>query len=385
MTNNNERPLVGLITYHAAYNFGSALQAYATVRTIEDLGFRVETIDYRTPSQTFWYQTDFSRRKGWRSLIDNFGFKYKVAEDRKIRSQKFETFITDFLHPTETKLTCSGDFKNFGSKYKYLVSGSDQIWNRNCVEFHTEGREAMDPYFLKFGKPIRRIAFASSFSIQPLRTVAKYRDELMAYDSLSTREPIMRIYMEKVTGRKVELVCDPTWLLDREKWLSLPGVHKPLIARPYLLVYALYWDFRALKRWLPAVQALADRHGWDVICISPMNYHSDSRIRMIQDAGPLDFLSLLANAAMVVTNTFHGTIFSMNFEIPFFSCEVTPGSRQGQMLEMCGLEDRIINSESDLAEATDITVDFSSSTGQIRALREKSIDYLRCALDYQDQ
>lgn len=376
-----QRPLVGLITYHAAYNFGSSLQAYGTVRTIEDLGYRVETIDYRTPSQTFWYQTDFTRKKGIHSLIDNFGFKYKVAKERKIRAQKFEDFIKDFLHPTSERFTSSEEFKDFGSQYDYLVSGSDQIWNRSCFEFIYEEDKAMDPYFLKFGNPKKRIAFSSSFSIQPIRTVAKYRDELLRYDFLSTREPIMREYMERVIGREVELVCDPTWLLDKEKWLSLPGIYRPKFERPYLFAYLLYWDYRVLKRWLPAIQALADRNGWDVVCISPMNYHSDQRIKMIQDAGPLDFLSLLANAAMVVTNTFHGTIFSMNFEIPFFSCEVNPGSRQGQMLRLCNLEERSVNSPSELAEATDLTVDFTESTQHIRDLRETSVRYLRKALD----
>ena len=84
---------------------------------------------------------------------------------------------------------------------------------------------------------------------------------------------------------------------------------------------------------------------------------------------------------MVITNTFHGTIFSMNFQVPFYSCCVQPGSRQGQMLAMCGLEERIINSPGDLMDVNDWACDFSASADTISRLRKKSIEYLENALN----
>lgn len=377
---NNENKTVGLITYHAAYNFGSVLQTYGTIRAIEELGYKVETIDYRTWSQDFWYKTDFSVKKGIRSMIENWGFNF-IKKSRKIRAEKFERFISDFLNTTSKKLVSYLDIKKQNFSYPILVSGSDQIWNIGCGEFKYEPHEAILPYFLQFGNPKKRIAYASSFGGQSLRNIRNYKDLLCSYDYLSTREPIIRDYMEKVCKRKVNLVCDPTWLLDKKEWLSIPGIYKPNVNRPYVFVYALYWDFRALKRWLSAIKELASKNMFDVHCISPLNYHKDNESHMLQDAGPLDFLSYLANASIVVTNTFHGTIFSMNFEVPFYSCCVQPCSRQGQMLEMCGLEDRIINSPEELRKATDITVDFSKSTETISSLRSSSKIYLTRALE----
>ena len=382
MMKNKDKP-IGLITYHAAYNFGSVMQTYGTVRTIEKLGLSVETIDYRTPSQTFWYQTDFSRKKGLRSMIDNFGFQF-IRTARKERAKKYEDFIVRFLKPTDKRYTNYKQLSDANLAYDVLVSGSDQVWNIGCGEFQYEPDDAILPYFLQFGTPRKRVAYASSFGGQTLRNVRKYKDLLCQYDALSTREPIIRNYIEKATGRNVELVCDPTWLLDKDEWLSLQGISTPETKRPYIFVYALYWNFRALNRWLPKIKELAERNDLDVYCVSPLNYHSDKEITMLQNAGPLDILTYLTNAALVITNTFHGTIFSMNFEVPFYSCCVQPGSRQGQMLTMCGLEDRIVNSPSELLEDNDFRCDFAESTDIIKKLRNNSINYLRTNLDYDE-
>ncbi|WP_289754953.1 polysaccharide pyruvyl transferase family protein [uncultured Duncaniella sp.] len=375
---NKDRP-IGLITYHSAYNFGSVLQTYGTVRTIEKLGWSVDTIDYRTPSQTFWYQTDFSRKKGLCSMIDNFGFQF-IKTARKERAKKYEDFIARFLKPTDKRYTSYKQLHDTDFDYDVLVSGSDQVWNIGCGEFRFEPYDAILPYFLQFGNPKKRVAYASSFGGQTLRNIRKYKDLLCQYDVLSTREPIIRKYIEKATGLNVELVCDPTWLLDKEEWLSLHGVYHPDEKSPYVFVYALYWNFRALNMWLPKIKEFAERNGMNVYCVSPLNYYNDKEIFMLQDAGPLDILSYLAKAALVITNTFHGTIFSMNLEVPFYSCCVQPGSRQGQMLAMCGLEDRIINNPSELLEDNDFGCDFTESTNVIKKLRNCSINYLRNSL-----
>ena len=370
---------IGLITYHAAYNFGSILQTYGTISTLEKLGWDVETIDYRTPSQTFWYQKDFSLKKGIRSMIDNIGFEF-IKSARKIRAKKYEQFISEFLRPSDRRFSSYKELCNAKMDYDILISGSDQVWNINCGEFKYEKPDAILPYFLNFGNPHKRIAYASSFGPQTLRNIRKFKDQLTRYDFLSTREPFTREYIERVTNKDVKLVCDPTWLIDKSQWLSLPGVYAPQTRRPYIFVYILYWDFRAMRRWLPKIKELADQKGLDVYCISPLNYCKYKGINMIQDAGPLDILSYLANADFVITNTFHGTIFSMNLEKPFYSCDVQPGSRQGQMLSICELEDRIINNPYELIENLDLQCDFEHSTKKIIKFREESINYLKNAL-----
>lgn len=368
---------IGLITYHAAYNFGSVLQAYATQYTLQKLGYQVEIIDYRTPSQTLWYTQDITLKKGKRSLIEA-PFFLRVWRARKRRARKFEVFMSEKMNLTPKTHTCFDDFKDLS--YPILISGSDQVWNFKCGEFRFEPWDAIRPYFLDFGNPKKRIAYASSFGMPTEEYVRKCAPYLEHYDSLSTREPIGKRFLECAINRPVTLVADPTWLLDKDQWSKL--LTGESYRKPYILIYSLSLNWRHAGKWLRAVKNLADKKKYSIYCISPLHPLIYPGIKMVDDAGPLDFLSLIKDAKLVVTNTFHGTIFSMNFEVPFISCEVKPNSRQGQILAMCGLSHRIANSPQELAEFKQAyELDFSGSTARLIDLRNKSVDYLKNALN----
>lgn len=369
---------IGLITYHAAYNFGSALQAYGTVKTLEKLGCEVETIDYQTKASKLWYHVDYSLKKGWRSLIYNRGF-LKIKKEREIRAKKFDDFVKSNLHLTPQSYETYEEIQKANLNYPILISGSDQVWNRHCGEFAGEPETSIYPYFLKFGNPRLRIAYASSFGVMLYREIVKSSINLKEYNSLSTREPIICEWLKKATGKDVSLVCDPTWLLDKHQWSQIPGLGMKEPKRPYIFVYILYMGAKEVATWLQAAKRLAKANGWDVICICPLNYVEDESVTIMQDAGPLDFLQLMMNAQFVITKSFHGTIFSMNFEVPFVTIRATPDSRHGQMLRMCGLEDRAVVSPDEIVQS-DLNLDFTTSRKVIGDFRKSSIEYLRKAL-----
>lgn len=369
---------IGLITYHAAYNFGSTLQTYATIYTLEKLGYSVETIDYRTKSQEFWYKTDFSLKKNKREIINNFGFLF-TRKARKEREKKFEDFIKKYLHPTHKTFSSYLEIETSSLNYPILISGSDQIWNDGCGEFRFEPSSSILPYFLAFGTPKKRIAYASSFGCQPISKIEAKKELLSKYDYLSTREPSTKFQIEEVTKKDVTLVCDPTWLLNKEEWDALP-IGKLNSKHPYILVYVLNWTILSFAKWMPHIKKMAKKLDYEIYCISPLAFYADPFIHMVQDAGPIDFLSYLKNASLIITNSFHGTIFSMNFDIPFYSCNVTPESRQGQLLKLCGLENRAINSPKDMDNISGIKCDFTYCKHQIEKLREISLNYLTNAL-----
>ena len=175
---------IGLITYHSAYNFGSALQAFATQYILERLGHEVKIIDYRTPSQTLWYTKDITIKKGKRSLIEA-PFFLRIWRSRRRRARKFEAFMSDKMNLTARTLTCFKDFKDVS--YPILISGSDQVWNYKCGEFRFEPWDAIRPYFLDFGSPKKRIAYASSFGVPTEKYVMECTPYLDRDDSLSTR------------------------------------------------------------------------------------------------------------------------------------------------------------------------------------------------------
>ena len=370
----------GLITYHAAYNFGSVLQAYATQKTLEKLGCPNEIVDYRTQSQTDWYHKDFSWKAGPLNWITTFGFNF-MRKARRIRREKFERFITNYLTLSPRRYTTYEELRKEPFEYDILISGSDQIWNIGCGEFRNEPKESILPYFLDFANPKKKIAYASSIGGQPLNNIKKYAPYLLQFDALSTREPSGARIIGKAANRDIEVVVDPTWLLTRKDW-QIEGVYTPKTKRGYILWYTLYMFPWKMKKWLKVIKAFAARHNLDVYCISPLVYCRDKEVHWIDDAGPIDFLSYMMNASCVITNTFHGTIFPMNFNVPFFSCNAAVGSRQGQMLALCNLEGRVINSPMELCEITDYSCDFTEANITIEKMRRESVGYLKNALEH---
>jgi len=113
-----------------------------------------------------------------------------------------------------------------------------------------------------------------------------------------------------------------------------------------------------------------------------LHYFSDKEVVVLNDAGPIDIISYLKNASFVVTTTFHGTMFSLNFERPFVSCSTNLKSRQGQVLNMCGLSEYIVNdveSFRNIAEKM-LNVDFAESQSILDKFRRSSLNYLKNAL-----
>lgn len=371
------KPTVGLITYHAAYNFGSVLQAYATQRTIESFGYPVEMIDYRTYSQIYWYHHDIRHLKTWKSKAEVPLF-LMMRSKRKERARKFEDFISSKMNLTAKRYIKFEDFIDFN--YEILVSGSDQIWNINCGEFRYEPYDSIRPYFLDFGHPKKRIAYASSFGAANREQVQDYTELLKQYDFLSTREPRTRDFMAELTGKNVELVCDPTWLLNREEWSQL--ISKSNHKKPYILVYNLLFNWRIVIPWLRKIKKTAKILGLDVYCISALRPLVYPGVHMVNDAGPLDILQMIRDASFVVTNTFHGTIFSINFNVPFLSLKVEPNSRQDQILTLCRLGNRVANTPDELMKFNKpLNIDFTQANRVIEDFRTKSKQYLKNALD----
>jgi len=246
---------VGLITYHSAYNFGSVFQAYATKKAIEQLGFKVETIDYRTKSQTYWYTTETSRRLyGERLWLWDMQF-YLIRTARLSRRKKFEEFIVRYLNLTTPTLRTYQDVINSKFHYDALVCGSDQIWNPYCLKFFNENKEeALLPYFLKFGTAKKRISYASSFNTFK-KTIIEGCKNLDNIDILSVREEETAKIVSELTGREVTHVCDPTLLLKPDEY-TVDGIYKPEIGSEFLLVYNLIWTPKEIKKWMPAIKNL---------------------------------------------------------------------------------------------------------------------------------
>lgn len=369
------------MTFHAAHNYGSVLQAYATQRVVEALGYSCEIINYRLPNQRAFYNGLYSTRFGMREFAQR-AIRLPEHAKRAARAAKFEAFIGggEFLRPSEREYGSYEALRSAKLDYDVLLSGSDQLWNRHCVaEFRTEPRESILGYYLAFGREdAKRIAFSSSIGGMTRGEMEEFRELLGRYSRISVREPESAEMLSELLGREIAATVDPTLMLNREQW-RLNGTYD--VPERYVLVYSLR-RLKDVPRLVRRAQALARRHRLKLVCVSPFSPVYAPGVRALADCGPLDFLSYLRGAELVLTDSFHGSAFSVNLERPFYS--IVYGAkdfRKNSLLRQFGLEDRILAGSEGIEGIGDFSCDFSEARQRLARRREESLSYLRGALD----
>lgn len=372
---------VGILTFHSSYNYGSVLQAQATQLAIENLGYDATIIDYRPHGYDDYDELYCARnRVGIKGRLFYWCIILRKNERRK-RVQKFEEYFTNNLKLSMRVSSYKG-LEGLNKAYDIFVSGSDQIWSDQVPEVKRAGGNTVLGYYLAFTDQ-KKIAYASCVASLKEEQLEKYRSYLLQYDWLSTRESIGVERIQNITGRKVELVLDPTLLLDKEQWLAHAKVSDvPLVQGDYVLLYSLR-NFKAEKCWAKWLKKFAKKHNLSIVVVAPYFEFIVPGAKNMLNVGPKDFLNLYANAKVVCTDTFHGTAFAVNFNKPFFSLGTKywkDDIRKTSLLKLLGLESRLIEDESDIMLFENYGCDFSESNRRIRELRTSSVDYLRAAL-----
>ena len=206
------------------------------------------------------------------------------------------------------------------------------------------------------------------------------RGYLANFSHISVREKRGQEIIRDVAGQDVPVVLDPTLLLDRNQWASMANTPALYPEGGYILCYCISKP-GALSAY---IQTLAEKTGLPVVQLCGIRQKVHPKARCILDAGPAEFLALFRNAAFVCTNSFHGTVFSVQFQKPFFTA-VAPTelaaperSRTFSILNRLGLTARIIG-KGDTA-AMDADIDWTAVEARLTAARQSSVDYLRCAL-----
>lgn len=207
---------VGIITFHAAHNYGSLLQNYALQQTLINLGFKPETINFRTEQQKEQYSPfkPFNELADKRRLVLSLAFlPWKKALMKK--ADLFEKFLSENLFLTKE---CGNDEDLKGlSRYNAYIAGSDQIWNIGAKDFNW-------CYFLNFVTGVPKIAYAASMGTNPSymlsneKNVLNIKNLLEDFYAIGVREEKTKSVVEKLTDKPVEIQVDPTLLLTVEEW-----------------------------------------------------------------------------------------------------------------------------------------------------------------------
>lgn len=383
---------VGIITYHAAYNYGSVLQAYATQTKIASMGHLVTMIDYRSEEGERYYRNLYFRGQGLKSTLADMTM-LPVATKRKLRMERFERFIRENMRLSQNQYHKPGELGKLADAFDVAVSGSDQIINKHSNELERVGWGYMDPYLLAWAQ-CRKISYASSPATMTDEELDRIGPALARFDALSARERSACGKLERVSGKHVEHVCDPTLLLTSDEWLEHVPAGKTMRETPYLLFYSLLRPKRAVGVF-NQLKELSQRIGMRIAVLTPMagNVPNCAELINVLEAGPEEFLSLMRYAQAVLTDSYHGTLFSINFHKTFWvytegTKEHELGTRRGQVLQELGLTDRIITDFTQIPSAevkNGTAIDYSAGADAIlQSMRDRSIAYLKKSVARQE-
>ena len=389
---------IGIITFVKCNNYGAELQAYALQKKLNDLGHNAEIIDvekdmgalYRRPST---YRTAIINRYKYFGLLkgtlkvvqliyDKYCAKKSIAMDADLicrKRKKFHDFFYLETRHSDHHYTLDEIRSAESLPYDVLIAGSDQIWNYQQTDY-------LDVYFLMMAKDwnIKRMSYAASFGVKKIPNDKKnmYKMYLENLDAISVREIDGLDIVRSCSKCEVSMVLDPTLLLNKSVWVRnlvkddfLPKEKK------YVVIYTLSgsrYIYDLAKR-------IAAQLNVEVLNIKGGFKKAEdvNGVQHVCDAGPGDFISIYNHAAYIITDSFHGTAFALNFNVPFTTL-LNPvssiNSRALSILKLTKMEDRLIYDDGTNSFPDKLDVDFSVANREIERLRKESLCFLQSNL-----
>ena len=344
---------IAIVTIYSM-NFGNRLQNYAVHRLLSDMGVECETL--------------VCQRSFLRHICRNiYHFLGRLLS--KKQSMVFCAFSKFVKRTTPVRFVYNKELKiptYVSEVYDYCITGSDQVWN---PEIRIKEKAN---YFLDFAPQQKRVCIAPSFGVSniPSEYKDKYREWIDSFKYLSCRESEGIKLIKDLTGRKAELLIDPTMMLDKEMWRDVyQSITLP--SQPYMLLYFLGEMPMEREKFIKKI-AKENRLGIiDVLKTKKREY---------KNLQPDGLVQLIDGAAFVCTDSFHLTAFSINFNIPFFVFSRKSKedfgnhmiSRIVSLLELFHLEERL----DPVSEVYALTCDFTRANKVLKDERKKEKEYL---------
>lgn len=365
---------IGILTFHRAHNYGAMLQAFALRKILTDKGHDVEFISYRQPKIEDAYKAwiwSFDRSHSLiyniKSLVSNLLTLYRRIK----RRNAFNLFLKRFL--PESQKYSKEELLTKDLDYDVVFFGSDQIWT--CRFMGAFDDVYWGDVHVKNG---RRVAYAPSMEMKTVSDVEEsyIKNHIKNFDQLSARETNLSELLETVTGLSIQTVVDPTLLCKKEDFQLLIESSKRVPSEPYVLVYHVghFPQVREIS------QKVANQLHCRIIEIgSRVFLHNDSTYK--DGYGPEDFVALIANATFVVSCSFHGTAFSVNFHKPFYSILISGlDTRAISFLTQVGLLRCGIRDVGEVDVQSVMNIDYVKVEARLEKMRRTSMSYIDKAL-----
>lgn len=368
---------IAIITWCTYTNFGTYLQAYALQHYLKEKGYYAKLLDdsmiipnVRTVKHRFL------------GPIKKF-IKYQLRPSLKTLAEQDATSLKLYKDFRNKYLDIDNDIfplSELDGKYDTYICGSDQIWSP--IGFELDKNK--DFYFASFSSK-KKIAYAPSIGVSKIspKYESHYKQLLSGFTCLSARENAGVSELSRITQRHIMHVVDPTLLLSSTQWESLLSQSGKVYQNKerYILLYLLTYN----KKYIQYASSFARQRGLALKVIHSINVSMKSVLT--ENAGPLEFLNFIKNADFILTDSFHGTIFSIIFEKQFVtfkrfkdSDKNSQNSRVIDLLKSLNLEKRLVEEESITIEKIN-KIDYSSVEKLLNSFIQSSKDYLDKALN----
>ena len=351
---------VGVVTLSGRFNYGNRLQCYATQQLLKSHGCAVETLEF----------TDLNPKRIIKRKIKSvLGANVEQSRVMKMSPERRNAFA-EFQSLIQTRKVSQAR-PDFVSDYHYLATGSDQVWNPAFMSYKY-------PELLRFAPGEKRIALAASIGARELDEKHRrlFSKALCDFKCISVREENASRIVRELTGREPAVVIDPTLMLDSSIWGHI--ANNRLVPRgPYVFAYCLSSDSVEIQSFCETVRKAY--HAESVVWVSDNDNNSQI------PAGPTDFISLIANAEAVVTDSFHGSIFSVLFHKQFYIFKRNGMqdmfSRIETLVKQLSLQNQVVDAEnSTCGSLLETPVDYVVTDDLLDGQRKLFNDFLSVCL-----
>lgn len=380
--------IIGICACYDTKNYGSMLQAFATQIFLEEMGYESEFIVYKKKKNLVFLLKQIPRLFNRNLLNDKMllikkktklFFNPKINFENKIRINAFNNFQFKFYKKFSEVYYGYNALKKGAEKYHSVIVGSDQLW--------TPGGLGSNFYNLMFvPNNVNKVSYATSFGVNniPFYQKNKTKEYLSRINHLSVREIRGSEIVNEIIGVLPKVVVDPTLLLTKQQWDKyIP--EKNILDSKYIFCYFLGENIQHREM----ANQLKSKTGYKIVTTpfldSFVKYDLKFGDERLFNIGPEDFINLIRNAEYIVTDSFHGTIFSIlnhkKFLILNRFSEKSLNSRNSRidsLLNILELQERRCNllGECDIYDMINMQIDYDFIDKKIKLLRDESIKYL---------
>lgn len=368
---------IGIITIHKINNYGSVFQAYALQQVCENLGYRAEIIDYNFPNvqhsdnKYAVVEDTLPTEPRWIKLL--------FAKDLLRQHKGIARFVAKYQHLSQQMYNSPEELRVAPPHYDVYITGSDQLWSPR----HCNG----DPAFMLHFAPDEalKISYAASIGSKDIPEELRhiYKEFLGRYRHIGVRENSGVEVIDRVVGKQAVTVLDPTLLLNRDEWNKIASP-KRQVKKKYILCYFLNYSFNAFPYVDDLAEYIQQQTGYEIVRVARPPHklkckHTHYRV----GASPEEFLALVRDAEMILTTSFHGTAFAVNYGKPVFTVvqdRNAGDSRQVSLMSNLGLDAQILSITESFPSKDRFFYNVEQEQSRLEQLRQNSKQYLINAL-----